>query len=218
MKHISSKPGFTLIELLITVSLFVVVAGLTTSIFAGVSKLQVNRKSSQGLVAQLRQSEQQITADFQAAQVGSSADPTRKVLDIGTTTGAVLAIRRDITGGSEWRLYCVQNNATYNVNQLVRFRFAYTGTAPTISSASSCTSSGFTFSPALTTATVETLTDEQSNLQYVRFTQMLSNITPDNTFSQQANAVRLEVSAQDNALETTGLPLVFESTINRLTQ
>jgi|GEM_PF-6606892 len=229
------KSGFTLLELLVTASLFVVIAGLTVSIFGGVSKLQVSRKGSQALAGQLRQGEQQLKDDLQNTQTYSAADPTVKILNnTDGSTGSVFALRRylvDSTGvtDSEWRIYCLANN------ELIRFRMPYTltainGAAPTINSgvtSISCanpsnielslfSNPGATWG---TTPTLDEITDTQSTVQSLLFTQVQSDVSQtDPAFSGLFNALRIEMSAQDSVNDPGGAPIVSRIDLNRLPQ
>jgi len=240
MKHYTSqKTGFTLLELLITASLFVVIAGLTVSIFTGVSKLQVTRKGSQALAGQLRQAEAQFSDDFQNSQAYTSADPTVVILNTaGGSSNSVLAIRRNVVDASgntdtEWRLYCLSNN------ELFRFRLPYTQTSAAPSLLAGVTSvscpvaingvppngtaleslfsnSGYTWG---TIPAADEITDAQSTVQDLLFTQVQPNVSQtDPTFTALFNNLRVEMSAQDSVNDPAGAPIVLRIDLNRLSQ
>lgn len=224
-KRHTSQPGFTLIELLITSVLFIAVAGLTSAIFAGVGQLQVDRKNSQALAAQLRQLQDQINQDFRNAKTPGSGTPTVGVR--GTSlAGAqeMLAIHRGIVSpagvpSDEWRVYCKDSQ-----DRLVRFRLPYTGTAPVLTSTiGSCDAVGvkslFNAGASWGIVVTDELTDTKSQVKKVVFTIVKPAVTAvDPAFDtvETVNALRIEVQALDSKNDPSGSPVVLRTTINRM--
>ena len=234
MRKYSSHSGFTLLELLITASLFVVVAGLTTSIFAGVSKLQLTRKGNQALASQLRQAELQMTTDIQSipTQGYVVADPPIGIKDSGVSSqGDELLVRRSVDIGNgtvqpEWRIYCQSSTGV-----LMRFIVPYTpsgsGLAPQLignqvpcDSMSTQAQTLFNLNSAtLGAITSDQLTDSQSLIAGLHFTQLEPNVnTVDPAFQALINTVQVEMSAKDSVTDPSGNPIVYRVVINRIGQ
>lgn len=206
----SRRPAFTLIELMITSLILVTLVTLTLSIFTNISRLQLERTSTQSLSSQIRQISSQLDDAVRSA-VAVSAFPSASFLGWPSDS---LAVQRQIAteqgtlnvNNTEWQLYCTVPTTVVDriVRRLVRVRVTYdqASPAPTFnpSATGDCSTNATNFfvgGTSLVQRPTEYLASQTVDMSDLRFTQIRPVVTNTQIAQGTWDAVRIECNIQD---------------------